>query len=225
MTCRRVFWTYTFLESLCFGTDGRLLCFHWFILKKKTVLIKKLTLKIYSAASTGSHGKYMIVWGLYRHYTEGQITGSRKLSRHPGFSYVPQILPFLLKREGDDLRSKSRLPWQSIRPKGRRFIVLKCIYYRLFLSLRHLYVQYSPASSFDNVQIENAHKMIDNIKHCISISTLKFHIHKSSLVKYFVVFKRELFTCVKLILVRELTLFWVIRQRVVVISYRRFATT
>jgi len=34
MTCRRILSTYMFLESSCFGIDGRLLCFHWFILKK-----------------------------------------------------------------------------------------------------------------------------------------------------------------------------------------------
>jgi len=146
ITCRRIFWTYTFLESLCFGIDGSLLCFHWFILTKN-FLIKKLTLKIYSAASTGSHWKCMIVRGLYSTSTtqRRKLLALEKVSRHPGFSYVPQVLPFLSNCAEDDLRSKSHLPWQSIRPKGRRLIVSKCIYYRLFLSHRNLYVEYSPA--------------------------------------------------------------------------------
>jgi len=160
---------------------------------------------MYSAASTGIHGKNMIVRGWYKHYTEVQITGSRRTIPTPRIQLWPSDPTIPFKLCSRRFAIKIAFPMTVNKAQGQminrvEIYQLSLIFFPIAISMRNL----PPASSFHSAGIENAHKMIGNIKHCISRSALYIHIHKSLLNKYFVVSKCELFACVQLIPVREL---------------------
>ena len=111
-------------------------------------LNKNLTLKIHSASSTGSNGKYMIciflglrwwqrliVRGLHGHCIAAEVAGSRKSLLTPSVQLRPWDFAFFFSNcAEDDLQSKSRLTWQSVRLLGRRLSVVQLTHHPLFLS-------------------------------------------------------------------------------------------
>ena len=109
--------------------------------------------------------EYMIVRGLQREW----------LSLEELSLYLPRIqlcppLPFPSNRAEDDIRSKSRLLWQSIRLKVRLLYMLEYIYIYViacFFPHGQLYVVFPWSSSFDNVGvaiIERRRQRIENYR-------------------------------------------------------------
>ena len=92
----------------------------------------------------------MIVRSLHGHCVAADVTGSRKLFLHPGYSYVHQILSFPSNCAEDDLRSKSCLMWQLVRLKGRRLDASELTHHHLFFLSMASCVGFFPfCSSFD----------------------------------------------------------------------------
>ena len=136
------------LESLWFGIYGILLCFYQFILKKIVFRRGKMTLRIKSAVSTGSHGKYMkwrsLPWSPVvaardskrraQALDSSRIYGSRQTVVIPSIQFCPSDPAIRFKAVQKTIsRSKSRLLWQSVRLKGRRLNVFGYTHHRLYL--------------------------------------------------------------------------------------------